>query len=70
MKRFLTRFLLPGLITAAAVAGAVVMVRSAESRAASDSPSVPCSTANLRAPSASACLAMAAASSAVSRGSG
>lgn len=31
MKRFLTRFLLPGLITAASVAGAVVMVRSAES---------------------------------------
>lgn len=31
MKRFLTRVLLPGLITAAAVGGAVVMVRSAES---------------------------------------
>lgn len=31
MKRFLTRFLLPGLITAAAVGGAVVMVQSAES---------------------------------------
>jgi RND family efflux transporter MFP subunit len=31
MKRFLTRVLLPGLITAASVAGAVVMVRSAES---------------------------------------
>lgn len=31
MKRFLTRFVLPGLITAAAVAGAVVMVGSAES---------------------------------------
>ena len=29
MKRFVTRFLLPGLITAAAVGGAVVMVRSA-----------------------------------------
>lgn len=31
MKRFLTRFLLPGLITAGAVGAAVVMVRSAES---------------------------------------
>lgn len=31
MKRFVTRFLLPGLITAASVAGAMVMVRSAES---------------------------------------
>jgi RND family efflux transporter MFP subunit len=31
MKRFLTRFLVPALITAASVAGAVVMVRSAES---------------------------------------
>jgi RND family efflux transporter MFP subunit len=31
MKRFLTRFVLPGLITAASVAGAVIMVRSAES---------------------------------------
>lgn len=31
MKRFLTRFLLPGIITAAAVGGAVLMVRSAES---------------------------------------
>lgn len=31
MKRFLTRFLLPAMITAAAVGGAVVMVRSAES---------------------------------------
>jgi RND family efflux transporter MFP subunit len=40
MKRFLTRFLLPGLITAAAVAGAVVMVRSAES-AEREPPAVP-----------------------------
>lgn len=31
MRRFVTRFLLPGLITAAAVGAAVVMVRSAES---------------------------------------
>jgi membrane fusion protein (multidrug efflux system) len=31
MKRFLTRFLLPALITGASVAGAVMMVRSAES---------------------------------------
>lgn len=31
MRRFLTRFVLPGLITAASVAGAVIMVRSAES---------------------------------------
>lgn len=31
MRRFLTRFVLPGLITAASVAGAVVMMRSAES---------------------------------------
>jgi len=31
MKRFLTRFVLPGLITAASVAAAVIMVRSAES---------------------------------------
>lgn len=31
MNRFVTRFLLPGLITAAAVGGAVVLVRSAES---------------------------------------
>jgi RND family efflux transporter MFP subunit len=40
MKRFLTRFLLPGLITAAAVAGAVVMVQSAES-AEREPPAVP-----------------------------
>lgn len=40
MRRFFTRVLLPGLITAASVAGAVVMVRSAES-AEREPPAVP-----------------------------
>lgn len=40
MKRFVTRLLLPGLITVASVAGAVVMIRSAES-AEREAPAVP-----------------------------